>query len=218
MPQKFFAAPADRPRSFSLRAHFSRAQWFTLPLVFAPRSLVTSYLPLSSRALSVTLTVRFCQLHRSLRFSSCLPVLLFIRRLLHTSHTRTHARTYFLFSHFFLARRLGSASYLPDFITFTFPPCTFVLHSPQSCDRLLILYCSFSSFCTWRARCIHFFPLSGIDLVMLLGLTRFNFFHVFSFFSLLRALSNLFLLATCSPPWFLQLRVSAVFIISLCPF
>lgn len=73
MPQKFFAAPVERPRTFSLRAHFSLAQWFTLPLVFASRSLVASYSPFVSRAQPVTLTVCFCQLRslRSLFLPSC---------------------------------------------------------------------------------------------------------------------------------------------------
>lgn len=77
-----------------------------------------------------------------------------------------------------------------------------------------VLYCwFFSILCSFTGfmPCFYFFLLvffarslrlffSFSLLVMLLALTWFNFFHVFS---PLHALSNLFLPATCSPSWFL---------------
>lgn len=93
-------------------------------------------------------------------------------------------------------------SYIYFSSTYVYTADSFQSYARLCCDFIL---CSLSFFCSCslHARYVCFF----FSLVMLLALTRFNFFQVFS---LLRALSNLFLPATCPRLWFLQLRASAV--------
>lgn len=149
--------------------------------------------------LSVTLTVRFCQLRvlYLLFLPSCSSFYSSS-----SSHFTTH--TFFLFLILFFCqvisvisvRLLISWIYTLIFLTRTF--CTTdsfqsYAHLPVSC-RAFTSFCS----CSLHARYVYFFSFSL--LVMLLALTWFNFFHVFS---PLHALSNLFLPATCSPSWFL---------------
>lgn len=151
--------------------------------------------------LSVTLTVRFCQLRvlYLLFLPSCSSFYSSS-----SSHFMTHTFFCFLFFSFLLSSNLSdlgtTLNFLILYINFS---NTYVLY----CWFFSIL-CSFTGFmcrastsfrsCSLHARYVYFFSFSL--LVMLLALTWLNFFHVFS---PLHALSNLFLPATCSPSWFL---------------
>lgn len=130
MPQKFLAAPVDRPLVFPSSALLSRSMVYSSSHLRSSFSVI-SYLLLSSHVLSVTLTVRFCQL-RSFTLSSCLLVPLFIH--LHTSrHTHTHT----FCSHSFLSSvRFRILSFW--FHIFIFLTRTFIL--PRSLFNLMLVY------------------------------------------------------------------------------
>lgn len=112
MPQKFLAAPVDRPLVFPSSALLSRSMVYSSSHLRSSFSVI-SYLLLSSHVLSVTLTVRFCQL-RSFTLSSCLLVPLFIH--LHTFATHTY--THILFTFFSFVSSVQNLIFLISYIYF----------------------------------------------------------------------------------------------------
>lgn len=124
---------------------------------------VVSYSLLSSRVLSVTLTVRFCQL-RSLR---SLPAFLFFFLFITFFTLRdTHFLFPILFSRQFSSVRFSSVRTLIFLISYIYFSDMYVYiaeFSFQSYARLLTLCCAFSSFCSCacslHARYVCFFPL-----------------------------------------------------------
>lgn len=111
-PQKFFAAPVDRPLVFPPRAQLlSRSMVYSSSRRCSPPfSAVVSYSLLSSRVLPATLTVRFCQL-RSLR---SLPAFLFFFLFIVLLTLR---HTHFLFPSLFPRQfQLGSLILLISYI------------------------------------------------------------------------------------------------------